>query len=59
VNRVQLRGPALLGIRLGALTRFLERLLVALGQTAEMGVELGLQFGPNGVNHPAELFLGH
>jgi hypothetical protein len=32
---------------------------MALDQTAQVGVELGLKFGPNGVNDAANLFLGH
>ncbi|HTH02652.1 MAG TPA: hypothetical protein VL882_20400 [Vicinamibacterales bacterium] len=59
VNGVQLRRPALLRLGVGALTCFLEGLLVALSQTAQMGVELGLQFGANGVNHATDGFLGH
>ena len=59
VNRIQFRRPALFSVDLGALPRFMQRLLVALRQTAEVGIELGLKFGPNGVNDAANLFLGH
>jgi hypothetical protein len=59
VNRIELCGPSLFRISLGALTRFLQRLLVALSEAAQMGIELSLKFGANGVNHAATLFLGH
>jgi len=59
MNRVKLRRPSLLRLSVGALTRLLERLFVALGETAQVGVELGLQFGANGVDDAANGFLGH
>jgi hypothetical protein len=59
MNRIQFRGPSLFGISVGALTRLLQRLFMALLQTAQVGVQLGLKFGANGVNDAANLFLGH
>jgi hypothetical protein len=59
VDGVQLRCPPLFGVRLGTLPRFLERLLVTLRQTPQMGVELSLKLGANGVNDAADWFLGH
>jgi len=59
VECVQLRCPPLFGVGFDALPRFLERLLVALGETPEMRVELSLKLGANGVNHATDWFLGH
>jgi hypothetical protein len=59
VNRIQFRRPPLFSVRVGALTRFMQCLFVALREIAEVGVQLGLKFGPNGVNDAAKLFLGH
>jgi hypothetical protein len=49
----------LLRVSIGALSRVLQRLFMALGETTEVGIQLGLKFGPNGVNDAAKLFLGH
>ena len=43
----------------GALTCFLQRLLVRIGEVPELRLELGLQLRPDAVNDAANLFLGH
>jgi len=59
VNGVELRRPPLFRVRLGALTGVIDGLFVAVRQMAQVGVELGLKFRSNGVDHAAYRFLGH
>ncbi|MFL6280755.1 MAG: hypothetical protein ACJ731_11630 [Vicinamibacterales bacterium] len=59
VNGVELRRPPLVGVRVSTLTGFVQGLLVTLRQIAEVRVQLGLQFGADGVDDAAKLFLGH
>jgi hypothetical protein len=59
VDVVELCGPALFRICVGALTCFLQRLVVRIGEVAELRLEFGLQLRPDAVNHAANRFLGH
>ena len=55
---VELRGPALFRVGVGALTGFLQRLLVRVREVAQL-FELGLKPRTDIVNDAAKLFLGH
>jgi hypothetical protein len=51
--------PFLLGIRFDVAPRFLECLVVGVGQTAKVTFELGLQAGTDTVDDGTELILSH
>jgi hypothetical protein len=59
VDVVELWRPALFGICLGPLPRFLHCLIVWIGEVPELRLELGLQLRPDAVNDAANRLLGH
>jgi hypothetical protein len=58
VRGVELLQPPLLRVSVSALTRFVQRLLMGLGEVAKL-FELRLQPGANTVDDSAKMFLGH
>jgi len=52
-------GPSLVSVGLGALTRIVNGLLVALRQATELRFKLSLKFRSNALNHAAKRFLCH
>jgi hypothetical protein len=59
VNGVQFRGPPLLRVGVGALPGFVQCLFMTLREMAQVSVELGLEFGADGVDDTANVFFGH